>query len=38
MPTEMGSEAVEIITMAADKFHATRNYEASVHTSYVAFD
>jgi len=27
MPTEMGSEAVEIITMATDKFHATKNYE-----------
>lgn len=30
MPTEMGSEAVDIITMATDKFHATKNYEVCV--------
>ena len=27
MPTEMGAEAVEIITMAIDKFQAKKNYE-----------
>lgn len=27
MPTEMGAEAVEIITMAVDKFQAKKNYE-----------
>jgi hypothetical protein len=27
MPTEMGGEAVEIITMAVDKFQAKKNYE-----------
>ena len=29
MPTEMGGEAVEIITMAVDKFQANTNYEVS---------
>ena len=29
MPTEMGGEAVEIITMALDKFQSNRNYEVS---------
>ena len=29
MPTEMGGEAVEIITMAVDKFQANKNYEVS---------
>jgi len=29
MPTEMGSEAVEIVTMALDKFQANKNYEVS---------
>jgi len=29
MPTEMGSEAVEIVTMALDKFQANKNYEAA---------
>jgi hypothetical protein len=27
MPTEMGAEAVEMVTMAVDKFQATNNYE-----------
>ena len=27
MPTEMGAEAIEIITMAVDKFQAKKNYE-----------
>ena len=27
MPTEMGSEAVEIVTMAMDKYQANKNYE-----------
>ncbi len=27
MPTEMGAETVEIITMAVDKFQGTKNYE-----------
>jgi len=30
MPTEMGAEAVEIITMAVDKFQAKKNYEVRV--------
>lgn len=29
MPTEMGAETVEIITMAVDKFQGTKNYEVS---------
>lgn len=29
MPTEMGAETVEIITMAVDKFQATKNYESA---------
>jgi len=29
MPTEMGSEAVEIVTMAMDKFQSNKNYEVS---------
>eukprot|EP00979_Chaetoceros_neogracilis_P011312 scaffold2753_cov238-Chaetoceros_neogracile.AAC.1 len=29
MPTEMGGEAVEIITMAVDKFQAKKNYEGA---------
>jgi len=27
MPTEMGNEAVEVCTMALDKFNASRDYE-----------
>lgn len=27
MPTEMGAECVEIITMGVDKFQGTKNYE-----------
>jgi hypothetical protein len=27
MPTEMGAEAVEIITMGIDKFQSKKNYE-----------
>lgn len=30
MPTEMGGETVEIITMAMDKFQGTKNYEVSI--------
>lgn len=30
MPTEMGAEAVEMVTMAVDKFQATNNYEVRV--------
>lgn len=29
MPTEMGAETVEIITMAVDKFQSTKNYEVN---------
>ena len=29
MPSEMGAEAVEIITMAIDKHQAKKNYEVS---------
>jgi len=29
MPTEMGSEAVEIVTMAMDKFQSNKNYESA---------
>mmetsp|Transcript_21656 Transcript_21656/g.32324 ORF Transcript_21656/g.32324 Transcript_21656/m.32324 type:complete len:109 (+) Transcript_21656:69-395(+) len=29
MPSEMGNETVEILTMAMDKFLATKNYEAA---------
>ena len=29
MPTEMGNEAVEVCTMALDKFQASRDYEAA---------
>ena len=30
MPTEMGGEAVEIITMALDKFQSNKNYEVTM--------
>ena len=29
MPTEMGSETLEVITMSIDKFQSTKNYEAA---------
>ena len=29
MPTEMGNEAVEVCTMALDKFNANRDYEGA---------
>ena len=29
MPTEMGNEAVEVVTMALDKFQANRDYEGA---------
>ncbi len=29
MPPEIGNEAVEIISMAVDKFQSTKNYEAA---------
>ena len=35
MPTEMGSEAVEIITMATDKFHAAKNYEVHIYDEFI---
>ena len=40
MPTEMGAEAVEIITMAVDKFQAKKNYEvrALVRLLYSNFE
>ena len=36
MPTEMGAEAVEIITMAVDKFQAKKNYEVGYADDYCS--
>lgn len=36
MPTEMGAEAVEIITMAVDKFQAKKNYEVRALVRWIA--
>jgi len=38
MPTEMGNEAVEVCTMALDKFNVNRDYEsASGKSALVLF-
>ena len=43
MPSEMASEAVEIVTMAMDKFQSNKNYEVRqtwnpIHLDRVKYD